>query len=157
MSTTLGFVFSPASTALFHEFGLKHLDVLNDFRTFTFATEEEANAFHMGVTDSVDCESCILNDVGADSLTSSVCLGNDDCESGEATESSWDSVEQRVAYEDGINAGEGWFSHVLVEKAQMDNFRQAVSAMTEVNLAHCPENLIKYIKSYAELEFDTLA
>lgn len=151
MSFNVGIVFSTEAYALFNRVGLKNVDVLHDLKTYTFDTEHEATAFRDGVEASVGCAECIVKEARPRSKISHIAFGSDDCVSKSYTRIEHSSAAERIAYEEGVEDGEGWFAHVDLEDDQMENYKQANAAMLAAGLPDNPENLVKFIKSLSEL------
>jgi hypothetical protein len=152
MTIMLAFVFSSTSAPLFHEEGLKHIDVLEDLKMFDLATEAEANAFCHGVDESVGWEECAVNQVAHDSKVAQVAFGKEESRNLDYKDIEFDSVAERLAFERGVEAGEGWFDHAQVEDEHMANLVQALAAMEVDGKAYSADNLLPYIKSNDELE-----
>jgi hypothetical protein len=152
MSTMVAIVFSQSSAAAFEEDGLKDADVLNDLKLFSIETEKEVNAFLRGVDDAVGYEECRVKEVRPDAKVAQIAFGKEESRKGKFKKVTLESVAERVAYEQGVEAGEGWFGHAEVEGEQMDNLVQALAAMQAAGKEHTAENLLPYIKSNDELE-----
>jgi hypothetical protein len=159
MSFMIAIVFSQSSAAAFNEEGLKDEDVLNDLKLFSIETEQEVLEFLSGVDDAVGYEECRVNEVAQDSKVAQIAFGKEASRKGKFKKVTLDSVAARIAYEQGVAAGEGWFGHAVVDGAQMDNLVQALAAMQADGKEHTAENLYPYIKTEDELELmlETLA
>jgi hypothetical protein len=152
MSTMVAIVFSQSSAATFEEVGLKDAEVLNDLKLFSMNTEEEARAFISGVDEAVGYEECRIKEVLPRSKVAQIAFGKEESRNGKFEKLKLDSVAERIAFEQGVEAGEGWFGHAEVEGEQMDNLVQALAAMQADGKEHTAENLLPYIKSNDELE-----
>lgn len=152
MAIMLAFVFSSSSAPLFRDGGLKHLDVLEDLKLFSVGTEAEANAFWSGVDEAVGYEECAINLVAPDSKTAQVAFGKEESRNLDYKDVEFDSAAERIAFEEGVKAGECWFDYAQVEDEQMDNLVQALAAMQAAGKEHTAENLLPYIKTEDELE-----
>lgn len=151
MSFNVGIVFSTEAYALFNLVGLKNVDVLHDLKTYTFDTEDEASAFRDGIESAVGCAECVVKEARPRSKISYIAFGSDDCESKSFTRIDHSSAAERIAYEQGVEDGEGWFAHVDLEDDQMENYKQANEAMLAAGLPDNAQNLVGFIKSLDEL------
>lgn len=152
MGISVGIVFSSDSSGIFDEQGLKDVDVLGDLRIHTFDTQEEADAFSDGVEAAVGYEECVVDPVGDRSLVSRISFGLEESRSQEFKEVEQNSVVEREAFEQGVEAGMGWMVYRTLDERQMDNHRQALTALLADGKEQTPENLVGYIKSLDQLE-----
>lgn len=151
MTIEVAIVFSSEAEALFQQFGLKNFHVLEDLNTYSFDTEEEAAAFRDGVDSSVGYEECVVKEARPRSKISYIAFGKEESQSKDFTRIEHESFAVRVAYEEGVEAGEGWFGYVDLDEVQMKNYRDAVTALLADGKEHNSANLVPYIKSPSEL------
>lgn len=151
MTIEVGIVFSSEAEALFQRFGLKNFHVLEDLKTYTFDTEAEAAAFRDGVEEAVGYEECLIKEARPRSKISYIAFGKEESRSCEYSRIDHESAAVRVAYEDGVEAGEGWFGYVDLNEVQMKNYKDAITALLADGKEHNSANLVNYIKSPAQL------
>jgi hypothetical protein len=127
MSITIGVIFSIDSVGLFEIFGLKNIHVLNDLKTFTFDNHDEVNAFLHGVDDSVGYHECKIRKAKPGSIEAQVAF-IEEGESVEYLKIKQASVAERIAYEAGVEACEGWYGYKQLSDDELDNYLQAKAA-----------------------------
>lgn len=152
MTIEVHIVYSSEAEALFRRFGLKNVDVLEDLKTNSFDTEAEADAFREGVEASVGYEECIIKEARPRSKISHIAFGKEASDDKDYTRIDHESAAVRVAYEDGVEAGEGWFGYVDLDEVQVKNYRDAIAALQADGKELNSKNLVKYIKSPAQIE-----
>jgi hypothetical protein len=122
MSITIGVIFSADSVKMFEEFGLKCVYVLNDVKTFSFETHTEVSAFLHGVDDSVGYDACKIKKAKPGSKISQVAFCEDDGEGFEYLKIQQGSEAERIAYEAGVEACEGWFGYQQLGDHDLENY-----------------------------------
>lgn len=152
MAIMLAFVFSSSSAPLFRNDGLTNLEVLEDLKLFSVETEAEAVAFWRGVDEAVGYEECEINLVAPDSKTAQVAFGKEESRNLDYKDVEFDSAAERIAFEEGVQAGEGWFDYAQVEDEQMFNLIQALAAMKAAGKELSAENLLPFLMNEDDLE-----
>jgi hypothetical protein len=143
MSITIGVIFSADSVKMFEEFGLKCVYVLNDVKTFSFETNAEVSAFLNGVDDSVGYDACKIKKAKPGSKISQVAFCEDDGEGFEYLKIQQGSEAERIAYEAGVEACEGWFGYQQLGDQDLNNYLQAKAA-AKTSLGN---HVIRFIQS----------
>jgi hypothetical protein len=149
MTIKVGVVFSSTSVAAMDSDGLKNEDVLNDLELYEFGTQVEANAFVRGVDEGVGYQECVVREVEPDSTVAKIGFGKIQSRSNKSTSVTLASVTERIAYEKGVMAGEGWGNYRELDAGELEHYQQAVEAATAEGAL---DRLIDFLKTPEELE-----
>jgi hypothetical protein len=122
MSITIGVIFSADSVKMFEQDGLQNIHVLNDVKTFSFETYAEVSAFLHGVDDSVGFDECKIRKAKQGSCTAQVAFGQEDGEGFVFVKVQQGSEAERIAYEAGVEACEGWFGYQQLGDQDLENY-----------------------------------
>lgn len=127
MTISTAIIFSSEAIAKFRVAGFVPA-VLESTLEYEFTTQDELESFLEGVDAATGSEQYEIAEMPEDTTISRVAFGDesDEFQASDFIDIEHGSVALRKAYEYGLEAGEGWLNHYVLEGDDLERFNQVM-------------------------------